>query len=267
VRVPLARRRGAEVVPALVAGALAVIDLLYVAASPLDGLIHLLLFLLVYRLYTRTTLRDVRDVAFISFFMLVAAAPGTFDVGFLFVFLTFLLAGIAMLIVRHLLVEAELALPDPQGFAVVPRHVLVLTVVASVATLAITAVLFFVIPRIGQAALPLRAKMGRMVSGFSDRVNLGAFGEIETDGAVAMRVHRQKAIRRSSGSVGCAGAVSPSTTSMATPGDATRASDAACGDAPGGSTWPGPAGTARSSRRRSISSRWARTCCSAPRAC
>jgi transglutaminase-like putative cysteine protease len=189
VRVPLARRRGAEVVPALVAGALAVIDLLYVAASALDGLVHLLLFLLVYRLYTRATLRDVRDVGFIGFFMLVAAAPGTFDVGFLFVFLTFLLAGIAMLILRHLLVEAELAPCTPQAFAIAPRHVLVLSVVASVATLAITATLFFVIPRIGQAALPLRAKMGRMVSGFSDRVNLGAFGEIETDGAVAMRVH------------------------------------------------------------------------------
>jgi transglutaminase-like putative cysteine protease len=189
VRVPLARRRGAEVVPALVAGALAVIDLVYVAASALDGLVHLLLFLLVYRLYTRATLRDVRDVGFIAFFMLVAAAPGTFDVGFLFVFMTFLLAGIVMLILRHLLVEAEPAPSAPHALAIAPRHVLVLSVVASVATLAITATLFFVIPRIGQAALPLRAKMGRMVSGFSDRVNLGAFGEIETDGAVAMRVH------------------------------------------------------------------------------
>jgi transglutaminase-like putative cysteine protease len=32
-------------------------------------------------------------------------------------------------------------------------------------------------------------KVTRMVSGFSDRVSLGAFGEIETDSAVVMRVH------------------------------------------------------------------------------
>ncbi|MBI2203945.1 MAG: DUF3488 domain-containing protein [Candidatus Rokubacteria bacterium] len=193
LRAPLTRIRGGATIPGVIAAAAALVDVLYLAATVLDGLIHLLLFLLLYRLYTRETLRDVRDISFICFFMLVAAAPGTFDVGFLFVFIAFLLVGTAVLMLRHVLMEAERPV-DATAFVagrppILPRHVVSLTVAASVATLAITATLFFVIPRIGQAALPLRAKLGRMVSGFSERVSLGAFGEIETDAAVVMRVH------------------------------------------------------------------------------
>jgi transglutaminase-like putative cysteine protease len=193
LRAPLARIRGGATVPGVMAAVAALVDVLYLAPTALDGLIHLLLFLLFYRLFTRTTLRDVRDIGFVSFFMLVAAAPGTFDVGFLFVFVTFLAAGTAMLMLRHVLGES--ARPDDAATFVagaspiLARHIVSLTAVATASTLVITATLFFVIPRIGQAALPFRAKAGRMVSGFSERVSLGAFGEIETDGAVAMRVH------------------------------------------------------------------------------
>jgi protein-glutamine gamma-glutamyltransferase len=56
-------------------------------------------------------------------------------------------------------------------------------------TVVVTAALFLIIPRVGQAALPLGAQVSRMVSGFTERVQLGAFGEIETDPAVVMRVH------------------------------------------------------------------------------
>src|SRR5258708_5069237 len=49
--------------------------------------------------------------------------------------------------------------------------------------------LFFIIPRVGQATLPFRAELGKRVSGFADRVELGAYGEIETDSTVVMRVH------------------------------------------------------------------------------
>jgi transglutaminase-like putative cysteine protease len=192
LRAPLAGVRGGATVPGVIAAALAAVDITYLAPTVLDGLIHLLLFLLLYRLYTRETLRDARDIAFVGFFMLVAAAPGTFDIGFLFVFVAFLIAGTALLMLRHVLVEAERVSDRHAVVGATPilgRHVTTLAVAAAAATLLITATLFFVIPRIGQAALPLRAKLGKMVSGFSERVNLGSFGEIETDSSVAMRVH------------------------------------------------------------------------------
>jgi protein-glutamine gamma-glutamyltransferase len=190
LRAPLANVRGGQTLPAVIAISASALDLVYLAESVLDGLVHLLLLLLLYRLFTRSTLRDVRDIGFVCFFMLVAAAPGTFDVAFLGVFVGFLLVGIWMLLARHLLVEspAEPGLVARTG-VVHARHVVGLSLSAAAATLVATAVLFVVIPRIGQAALPLRARVGRMVSGFSDRVSLGAFGEIETDAAVVMRVH------------------------------------------------------------------------------
>ena len=59
---------------------------------------------------------------------------------------------------------------------------------AAAGTFVIAGILFFLIPRVEQATLPLRAQFSRMVTGFSDRVDLGSFGDIETDKTVVMRV-------------------------------------------------------------------------------
>jgi hypothetical protein len=63
------------------------------------------------------------------------------------------------------------------------------SLVAAAITFSLAGGLFFVIPRVRQAALPLRAQLGRMVTGFADRVDLGSFGDIETDHSVVMRVY------------------------------------------------------------------------------
>jgi transglutaminase-like putative cysteine protease len=63
------------------------------------------------------------------------------------------------------------------------------SLVAAAITFSLAGGLFFIIPRVGQAALPLRAQVGRMVTGFSDRVDLGSFGDIENDHTVVMRVY------------------------------------------------------------------------------
>jgi transglutaminase-like putative cysteine protease len=198
-------------------------EVVWLATSMLDAFTHLLVFLLLYRLYTRRTLRDARDVAFLAFFMLVAVSPIVLGAVYLLLLAIFLVAGIWTLMLRHVLSEAEEAGRPRQnmksdspmgsgttrmggnGGAVQPPHsrtsqpvhrlfglgrdLAALCLAASVATLAITALLFFTIPRVGQAALPLRAPVGRMVSGFSDRVELGSFGEIELDATPVMRVH------------------------------------------------------------------------------
>ncbi len=177
----------------VIAAVASAVDLLYLAPSVLDGLVHLLLFLLVYRLFTRTSLRDVRDVGFICFFMLVASAPVTVGFGFLFVFVGFLTIGTWLMILRHTLVESErIAAAGATVAGSLERPglpLLGLSLTAAGATLAIAMTLFFVIPRIGQAALPIRARVNRLVSGFSERVELGSFGAIETDASVVMRVH------------------------------------------------------------------------------
>src|SRR3989442_1266160 len=91
-----------------------------------------------------------------------------------------------MLMLYHIAVESERATARPDApVAGLGRDLLGLSLGASVATLAITGALFFVIPRIGQAALTLRTHTPRMVTGFSERVELGSFGQIETGGARA----------------------------------------------------------------------------------
>ena len=175
-----------------VAAVASAVDLVYISETILDGLVHMLLFLVLARLFTADSVRDARTVAFLAFFMLVAASSAAFGVGFLFVFIAFLLLSTWLLLLQHMLVESEPA-PDrtvagPSQWASA-RMLLGLAAAASIATFFITTALFFVIPRVGLAALPFRGKIGSLVTGFSDRVELGAYGQIQTDTSVAMRVH------------------------------------------------------------------------------
>jgi hypothetical protein len=194
-----ARERGA-VRPLLgwslvVTAAVAVtVDLLYLAYSLLDGMVHLLLFLILLRLFVRRGLKDLRDAGLLSFFMLVAAAATSFDPSFLFVFMLFLSLGTAMLMLNHVVTELEQAgqrgAADTAARRVFFRGPLTrVSLVAAAITFSLAGGLFFIIPRVGQAALPLRAQVGRMVTGFSDRVDLGSFGDIESDHTVVMRVY------------------------------------------------------------------------------
>src|SRR2546425_10203744 len=124
----------------------------------LDGLARLLLFLLLYRLAMRNAVRDLRDVAFLAFFMLVAAAPFTFGVGYLFVFLVFLVAGTWMLMLYHIAVQSERATAPPHPPGAGPRRGPPrLSPRAPGAALALTGAPLFVISRIRHAGPPLPA--------------------------------------------------------------------------------------------------------------
>ncbi len=258
----------------MVAAAVAIaVDLFYLAYSLLDGMVHLLLFLILLRLFARRGLRDLRDAGLLSFFMLVAAASISFNLSFLFVFVAFFLLGTWMLILNHVVTELELA-GRPGDVATTARRVFFrgpltqVSLVAAAITFSLAAGLFFVIPRVGQAALPLRASIGRMVTGFSDRVDLGSFGDIESDRTVVMRVYlarRERSIRPRC--PGCAGAAWRSTSSTAGRGRARRRPGGTCtARSPATSGSGCPAGRARWCARRSISSRSGATRCSRRRA-
>jgi hypothetical protein len=170
------------------------VDLFYLAYSLLDGMVHLLLFLILLRLFVRRGLKDLRDAGLLSFFMLVAAAAISFNPSFLFVFVLFLMLGTSMLMLNHVVTELDQAglrgTTDPTTRRVFFRGPLTrVSLVAAAITFSLAGGLFFIIPRVGQAALPLRAQVGRMVTGFSDRVDLGSFGDIENDHTVVMRVY------------------------------------------------------------------------------
>jgi protein-glutamine gamma-glutamyltransferase len=172
--------------------AILAVEIAVSAPSMLDVFTHLLVFLLLVKLFTRRTRRDARDVTFLTFFMLVAASPVTTSVVFLGLFVSFLVVGTWLLMLRHVSNEADDATPLPLarrpalGYG---RDLFGLSLAASAATIAVTGLLFVVIPRVGQAALPMQPGGTRMVSGFTERVRLGAYGEIEADATIVMRVH------------------------------------------------------------------------------
>jgi hypothetical protein len=165
-----------------------VTDLAFLAENALDALVRLLLFLVLYKLATLGTVGETRTIAFLAFFMLVASSGSAFGVGFLFAFAAFvvLLSWIALL--QHLAAEAATA--PGSGAALLPARTLgPLAAGAALAIFVVAGGLFFVLPRVGLATLPLRARMGQMITGFSERVELGAYGSILTDSNVVMRVH------------------------------------------------------------------------------
>ena len=191
---PAAVRRGAGrlaggrlLVP--LAALASVVDVAYLTDSVLDALVRLLLFLVLYKLATLQTVRDSRTVAFLAFFMLVAASGSAFGVGFLFAFVGFV--GAAQLDrAPPAPGEREPRPARPAGAETVPtRHVTALAGAAAVAVFLVAGGLFFLLPRVGLATLPLRARLGQMITGFSERVELGSYGSILTDSNVVMRVH------------------------------------------------------------------------------
>jgi protein-glutamine gamma-glutamyltransferase len=180
------------VVRALVvlAAALSAVDVLYLAETVLDGLVRLLLFLVVYKLLTQRTVAETRTVSFLALFMLIASAVSAFGVGFLGVVVAFTVLVIWVALYQNAALEAA---PAPGrvvlgGPRVSSGSLLGLAGAAAAGVLLLASGLFIVLPRVGLAALPLRARMGQMVSGFSERVELGDYGSILTNEAVAMRV-------------------------------------------------------------------------------
>ena len=164
---------------------LAAADLAWVAQSFLDSFARLVCALLLVRLTTWRATRELRAAGFLSFSMLAAASAVAFGVAFLPLFVTYLAAAIVMLVLFHLVTEAEAA-----GIATRPLGLglTVVMAIAVVSTIALTTLLFLIIPRV-EAALPFGGRSSKALTGFTDRVELGAFGALETDDAVAMRVH------------------------------------------------------------------------------
>lgn len=171
----------------------AVLDLLFLAESFIVAVIHLLLFLQVYKLYNARTHRDLLDVFILTFLQLIAASSLTVSFGFVLVFTLYMILGTWGLILLHLKRETDLALPERSrellaGSDLVAPGFLLMTVGVALASVLLTLAIFFVLPRIGRTFLPLQAPVGTLTTGFTDRVSLGAFGNIQTDPTIVLRV-------------------------------------------------------------------------------
>ena len=169
-----------------------ILDLFYLAESFIAGVVHLLVFITLYKLFNRRQSRDYLDLAIVSFFQLVAASALTISFTFFFAFLAYMVIGTWTFILLHLKREAETSSTSPQELwrsarLFGPRFFL-FSLGTALGAFVLTLGFFLIMPRVGRAYIPLRWRAGTMVTGFSEKVELGAFGTIQTDPTIVMRV-------------------------------------------------------------------------------
>jgi hypothetical protein len=183
----------------LPAGVVTAVTLAYVGFYPLDyffisgafvpSVVHLVFFVAVVKLLTAKTNRDYLFLKVIAFLELLAACILSSRVNFFGFLLLFLMLGVATFasgeIRQSARKRATVARFSGRGLS------LRLTAVAlsvSLAILAITAGLFFFLPRTARAAFQHLVSHRDRLTGFSTRVTLGEIGEIKRDNTPVMHI-------------------------------------------------------------------------------
>jgi len=165
------------------------IDYFYLSRDLLTATVHLVFFLAVMKILTAKTNRDYLYTAAIAFLELLAAAILSVDLNFFLFLALYLLFAMAALtsgeIRRSLQRAAATARGGLRRFH--PRLAL-LTTLVTLGILAITAGLFFLLPRTADAAFARLRARGIFLPGFSDQVTLGEIGEIKSTSSTVMHV-------------------------------------------------------------------------------
>ncbi len=172
-----------------------VADYLLLSGGFLNATVHLVLFVLVVRLFSAQRDRDFYFLAVIAFLMVLAAALLTVDGVFLAAFVAFLLAAVVAFIlmeIRHASRAAKVYAREETGGTASLRKLagslLMASPVLVVSIFAAAAAIFFVLPRVSAGYLSAYAPGGDLATGFSDEVQLGRIGEIQQSSALVMHI-------------------------------------------------------------------------------
>src|ERR1019366_4202049 len=161
----------------------------------LAATVHLLFFLAVMKILTAKSNRDYLYTAVIAFLELLAAAILSINFNF-FVFLAlYLLFAIAALTsgeIRRSIHRSRVTARS--GSTNLYLRLTVLSALVALAILALTAGLFFILPRTAEAALSRLIAHRVFLPGFSNQVNLGDFGEIKTSSRPVMHIRIDSAL-------------------------------------------------------------------------
>ncbi len=180
--------------PAILAACgLAVLDYAWVSRALLASTLHLGFFLVAVHILTARTGRDHLVTAVIAFLELLAAAVVAANVSF------FASLALYLLFAMGALMSAEIrrSMARPGGAAVrgglapppLPSRLAALAVFASAGILALTAGLFFLLPRTADAAFSHLISHRLHLPGFATEIRLGEIGEIKTSSRPVMHIH------------------------------------------------------------------------------
>ena len=164
----------------------------------LNATVHLVLFVMVMRLFSAHRDRDYYFLSVIAFLMVLAAALLTVDSVFLLAFAGFTLTAVVTFILmemRYISAKAGVHSREsgsgPTYRPTYQKMAASLVVVSPVLVLCIllgAAAIFFLLPRVSAGYLSAYAPSGEITSGFSDHVQLGRIGEIQQSSSVVMHI-------------------------------------------------------------------------------
>ncbi|MGA7380219.1 MAG: DUF3488 and transglutaminase-like domain-containing protein [Terriglobales bacterium] len=168
-------------------------DYLVISRAFVSSAVHLVLFVLVMRLFSARRDRDHYFLAVIAFLMVLAAAVLTVDSTFLLAFAGFMLTAVVTFILMEMRrASASAAFQSGSNDASVSRRMgvsLARVTPALVLLIALgAAVIFFVLPRVSSGYLSAYTPSGEIATGFSDRVQLGRIGEIQQSSVLVMHI-------------------------------------------------------------------------------
>jgi transglutaminase-like putative cysteine protease len=169
-------------------------DYFLISGGFLNATVHLVLFVMLVRLYSAQRDRDYYFLAVIAFLMVLSSALLTVDSIFLLAFAIFMLTAVVCFILmemRHISTKAGVRSRE-SGSALTQRKMATSLAVASpVLVLSIllgAAAIFFLLPRASAGYLGAYAPGGEISTGFGDTVELGRIGEIQQSDSVVMHI-------------------------------------------------------------------------------
>lgn len=167
------------------------IDYLYISGTFLPSTLHFIFFLLVCKVLTARTTRDFTYLKILGALELLAAAILSTSLSFFAFLALFLLFAIASFASGEVRVSTQQKRTVVRGgLKAFPRRLGVLAVFLFAGILAMTAALFFVLPRTARAALERFVPARYHLPGFSNEVTLGQLGEIKQSSAPVMHIRK-----------------------------------------------------------------------------
>jgi hypothetical protein len=155
--------------------------------------VHLMLFAMAVRLYSARTRRDSLFLAMLAFAAMLSAAVLTVDTAFLVFFLVFLALGISTFIGLEVergaegAVMSQVETSGAQGRKAA-RSLAATSAGVAVAAMLLGGLLFFLLPRFTTGYFGAYALKPKLMTGFTETVELGQIGEIQKSTAVVMRI-------------------------------------------------------------------------------
>jgi protein-glutamine gamma-glutamyltransferase len=156
--------------------------------------VHLVLFVMVIRLFSTKRDRDYYFLAVISFLMVLAAAVLTVNSTFLMAFAAFMLTAVVTCILMEMRRASAQATVRANSSGEEPGYrQMAFSLAGATPALAFLIILgataiFFVLPRISTGYLSVLARSREISTGFSDQVQLGQIGEIQQSNSLVMHV-------------------------------------------------------------------------------